>query len=205
MPAVMVAPEREVPGKPGDGGHALAQANGQGVPEAHVALRARARGHFVRNEEHTARQQQRRTYEWGYVVELLDLVVDGQHEEKRQRADDDHEEQPRGAEVALHRRSIRPPPAAQDDEHLAHHGHDVAPVADADGDERSQMQQHVKKEMVLPGGEVEQILQNGKVPGARYRQKLRHALHDAQNNGRRDGHKAVLQLVFRRAGPARTD
>ena len=72
------------------------------------------------------------------------------------------------------------PSAAQDDEYLPHHGDDVAPVADADGDERAEVQQHVEEEVVLTRGEGEQVLQYGKVARARYGQKLRHALHYAE-------------------------
>ena len=167
-------------GQSGDGGHALAQSDGERVAEAHVLLRALARCHFIRNEQHAARQQQRDADEGGYVVELLHLVVYGQHEKERQRADDYHHEKPRGAEIALHGSTVRTTSAAQHDEHLSHHGYDVAPVADADGDERAEVQQHIEKQVIFARGEGKQILQYGKVARARYGQKLRYALHDTQ-------------------------
>ena len=63
---------------------------------------------------------------------------------------------------------------------LHDHIADIVPVCGKHRKERAEVQQHVEEEVVLTRGEGEQVLQYGKVAGARYGQKLRHALHDAE-------------------------
>ena len=114
------------------------------------------------------------------VVKLLHLIVDRQDQKQRQRRQNDHEHQARGGKLLLSLLS-RQTRVAEKRECLAHHGHDVPPVDDADGNERAQMQQNIEKQMaVFRRRHMKQVLQDGQMAGAGNRQKLCDALHQTE-------------------------
>ena len=129
------------------------------------------------------------------VIQLLHFVVDRQDQKQRQRRKDDHKYHARRRKLlpALLSRQAR---IAEKRERLAHHGHDVPPIDDADRNECAQMQQHVKKQMaVLCGRHMKQILQDRQMSGAGDRQKLCDALHQTEQNRIPDGHGYTSQCA----------
>ena len=59
------------------------------------------------------------------------------------------------------------------------------PVGDKNRQQRAQMEQNIKEQMLIPhGGEPQQILGNGQMAGAGDRQKFRDSLDQAQQKGR---------------------
>ena len=83
--------------------------------------------------------------------------------EQRQRAEHDHEKQPRRGIVrpALPRHRSYVDKA----QHLVEHLHDVLPIDDAHREQRAEMEQHVEKQMpVLRRGHLEKVVQDGKMP-----------------------------------------
>ena len=129
------------------------------------------------------------------IVELLDLVVDRQDQKQRQRRQNDHEHHARSGKLLLPLRGWQTR-VAEKREHLTHHGHNVPPVDDTDGNERAQMQQNIEKQMaVFRRRHVKQVLQDGQMAGAGDRQKLCDALHQTEYNRIPDAHGHTSQCA----------
>ena len=63
---------------------------------------------------------------------------------------------------------------------LLQQGQDIPPVVDEDGDQRAQVQEHVKKQVPVGARQTEEVLEQGKVAGAGDGQKLGNALDQPQ-------------------------
>ena len=61
------------------------------------------------------------------------------------------------------------------------------------------MQQHVKEHVVFHIADGEKVLQHRQMAGARDRQKLRHALHQPQQNGIPIGHRQSSKVEAAKA------
>ena len=127
--------------------------------------------------------------------------MEGQNDEQRESADDDHQQKPRPHMLApcLSRRELRLP---KNGKGVAENGFDVLPIDSQNGDHRAQMQQHVEEHMsLLRRLHMKHVLQHRQMSGAGYGKKFRDALYDTQENGspnRQKAHSSIMNC--RRSG-----
>ena len=61
--------------------------------------------------------------------------------------------------------------------------HNVLPVVHENGNEGAQVEQHVKEQAAVCGGQAKEVLKQGQVARAGDGEKLRHPLDQSQENG----------------------
>ena len=175
-------------GEPGDHGDALAEADDQRIQDRHASDALLPRRHTIGDVEHAAGEHEGDADKDAVIIQAFEQILDRHDQHQRERGQNDHEEQTR-ARIPL------PPlsghrPQVQQRKSLVHHRDDILPVDHADGQQRAEMQQHVKKQMSFFGRrQAEKIVQDRQMTGTRNRQKLRQALNQSQQDRISNAHR----------------
>ena len=143
--------------------------------------------HPIAGKEQEARDDEGRRHHIEVIREALYLILDGQHREKGQGAHDDKKDHPPGRRYGVGGGAMGQVPDPP--EELQDHLPDLRPVGDEDRNQSAQVQQHVKKlRDVLRPAHVKKLARDGQMPGTGDRQKLRHALDQAHQDGCKERH-----------------
>ena len=134
----------------------------------------------IGDEQQAAGDQQRTGDKPGIIVEVVDVLLNGQDRKQRDSAHDDQQHHTAGRRglflrrIRVHQRGAAP-------EELLHHGDDIVPVIDKYGDQGAQMEHYIQKQVGLFGRlQAEEILKQRQVAGAGDGQELRNALNQAE-------------------------